>query len=300
MHVGHLRSTVIGDYLARVLGYIGHEVIRQNHVGDWGTQFGMLIEDLLETMPVLPPEIGLAELGGMDQAARLRFTTDDAFRERARERVVALQSGDDETMRLWHELVSISAAGFQSAYDRLGVLLTSDDVAGESSYNDALPRVVADLEAAGLLTESDGAMCVFLPDVVTREGAPLPTIIRKADGGFGHDATDLAAVRHRIHMLRADRLIYVVDARQALHFDQLFAVAREVRWLTDSIDVSHVAFATVLGEDGKPFMTKEGTPVPLAALLDAAEGHTAPCRPQLCGRWVLASECCPGHQSRRR
>jgi arginyl-tRNA synthetase len=194
MHVGHLRSTVIGDTLARVLSLAGHDVIRQNHLGDWGTQFGMLIEALLDDGHD-GGDLDLAALDSLYKSARARFDADATFADRARDRVVALQSGDEETIAIWHRLVTVSLASFDAMYTRMGALLTDDDLAGESTYNDDLPTVVAGLDAAGLLRESEGALCVFPPGFAGRDGEPLPMIVRKVDGGYGYDATDLAAIR---------------------------------------------------------------------------------------------------------
>jgi arginyl-tRNA synthetase len=270
MHVGHLRSTVIGDALARVLTFAGHHVIAQNHLGDWGTQFGMLIEQFLSEGRD-GGDLDLSALDALYRRARARFDSDAGFAETSRLRVVALQSGDAETVAIWRGIVAVSLAAFDEMYARMGAQLTGADAAGESSYNDALPTVVTDLTNAGLLTESDGALCAFLPGFAARDGSPLPLIVQKSDGGFGYDATDLAALRFRIDKLQADRLVYVVDARQSLHFDQVFALARMAGWLPDHVQAEHVAFGTVLGEDGKPFKTRSGQTVSLASLLDAAE-----------------------------
>ncbi|MFD0484364.1 arginine--tRNA ligase [Kineococcus sp. GCM10028916] len=274
MHVGHLRSTVIGDALARVFAAVGDVVVRQNHVGDWGTQFGMLIEHLLEEgHDGADPD--LSALDGFYRQARERFDADPGFAGRARARVVALQSGDPRTHHVWRRLVDTSMTSFAEVYARLGSGLTPADTAGESSYATDLAGVVDDLRTAGLLVESDGASCVFPRGFANRDGEPLPVVVRKSDGGYGYDATDLAALRHRVTALRADRIVYVVDARQALHFDQVFAVAREAGWLPEEVTVQHVAFGTVLGEDGRPFRTRTGGTVPLSALLDAAESRAA-------------------------
>ena len=272
MHVGHLRSTVIGDAVARVLAFAGHDVVRVNHVGDWGTQFGMLTETLLGAGPEADlAGLDLDRLDALYRASRARFDAEPAFADAARLRVVALQSGDPATVAVWRRLVEVSLAAFQQTYDRMGACLAPADVAGESSYNAALPGVVEDLLAAGLLVESDGALCWF--DPATPGAAPL--IVRKADGGFGYAATDLAAVRHRVGALRADRLVYVVDARQGLHFAQVFALARAAGWLPDGVEARHLRFGTVLGADGRPFKTRDGGTVPLTALLDAAEARAA-------------------------
>ncbi len=274
MHVGHLRSTVIGDALARVLSYAGHTVVRQNHIGDWGTQFGMLIEQLFAEGHD-GVDLDLAGLDQLYQRARGHFDADPTFASTARRRVVALQAGDTETLELWRDLVAVSVDAFEQMYHRLGALLEGSDVAGESSYNDALPGVVADLELLGLLRISEGAKCAFPSGFVGRDGTPLPVIVQKSDGGFGYAATDLAAIRHRVHMLAADRLVYVVDARQALHFQQAFAVATQASWLPERVVVQHVAFGTVLGGDGKPFKTRSGQTVRLSLLLDEAENKAA-------------------------
>lgn len=269
MHVGHLRSTVIGDCLRRVLGGLGHQVIAQNHIGDWGTQFGLLVEQILDE-GIDASTLTLPGAEALYTRASAHFREDQEFAERARRRVVALQSGDELTREIWHELINVSLAGFNEAYARLGVLLTDDDLAGESIYNDDLPEVVAELEQSGITVIDDGALCVFV------EGFAAPMIVRKSDGGFGYSATDLAAVRHRVRDLHAERLIYVVDARQSDHFDLVFAVARKAGFLPDNVITEHVAFGTVLGTDGKPFKTRDGSVVTLNTLLDAAEEQAAP------------------------
>ncbi|MEV8376865.1 arginine--tRNA ligase [Kribbella sp. NPDC056861] len=269
MHVGHLRSTVIGDALCNVLRYVGYDVIRQNHVGDWGTQFGMMVEQVLfEGL-----DVGSLDIEGLQQLyqrGRRHFDADSNFVELSRARVVSLQSGDAETLAIWRQMVEVSLVEFDRIYAQLGSPLTRADVVGESAYNDRLQGVVDDLTAAGLLTESGGALCAFLPGFVGRDGAPLPVIVRKSDGGFGYSATDLAAVRHRVDDLGVQRIIYVVDHRQGLHFQQIFALCRAAGWLPDSVPAEHVAFGTVLGKDGKPFKTRDGGTVRLAWLLDGA------------------------------
>jgi arginyl-tRNA synthetase len=269
MHVGHLRSTIIGDCLRRVLSSLGHQVIGQNHVGDWGTQFGMLVEQILDEN-IDASTLTLPEAEALYARASAHFRNDQDFADRARRRVVALQSGDEKTRHIWRQLINVSLAGFNQAYARLGVLLTDDDLAGESMYNDDLPEVVAELEGSGITVVDDGALCVFV------EGFAAPMIVRKSDGGFGYSATDLAAIRHRVRDLHANRIIYVVDARQSDHFDLVFAVARKAGLLPDDVITEHVAFGTVLGTDGKPFKTREGTAVTLNTLLDAAEEQAAP------------------------
>ncbi|MFC0627662.1 arginine--tRNA ligase [Kribbella deserti] len=273
MHVGHLRSTVIGDALCNVLSYVGYEVIRQNHVGDWGTQFGMLVEQLLDEDP--KQSLDLDSLQGLYQRSRVHFDSSPEFADRSRARVVALQSGDPETRALWQRMVDVSLTEFERLYARLGTGLTPADVVGESAYNNELPNVVDELTAAGLLTESGGALCAFLPGFTGRDGSPLPVIVRKSDGGFGYSATDLAAVRHRVRDLHARRIIYVVDQRQALHFRQIFALASAAGWLPSTTTAEHVGFGTVLGENGKPFKTRSGDTVRLATLLDAAVERAA-------------------------
>jgi arginyl-tRNA synthetase len=269
MHVGHLRSTIIGDCLRRVLSGLGDHVIAQNHIGDWGTQFGMLVEQILDE-GIDVSTLRLPQAEALYARASAHFRTDQEFAGRARRRVVALQSGDEQTREIWRQLINVSLAGFNESYARLGVLLTDDDLAGESAYNDDLPEVVAELEQSGITVIDDGALCVFV------DGFAAPMIVRKSDGGFGYSATDLAAIRHRVRDLHANRIIYVVDARQSDHFDLVFAVARKAGFLPDDVTTEHVAFGTVLGTDGKPFKTRDGTTVTLNTLLDAAEEQAAP------------------------
>jgi arginyl-tRNA synthetase len=278
LHVGHLRSTIIGDALVRILESLGACVIRQNHLGDWGTQFGVLIEHLIETGQA-------AALTGGDRSAPLdlneryregvvRFKTDPEFAARARTRVVALQSGDPETLAIWRSLVEASARNFQEVYRRLGVTLTPADIRGESFYNPMLETVVDDLQKAGLARENRGALCVFPPGFQARDGEPLPLIIRKSDGGFPYAATDLAGIRFRVEELGASRIVYVVDARQAQHFAMVFATAEMAGWL-DGARAEHVAFGTILGEDGRPFRTRSGETPRLMDLLDEAVRRAA-------------------------
>jgi len=269
MHVGHLRSTVIGDAIARTLAFEGHRVTRQNHVGDWGTQFGMLIEHLVEQGRALTDET--LDLTACYREASTRDAADPAFAERARRRVVALQSGDPESRRIWTHLVALSERRFQAVYDQLGVALATDDIRGESFYNDRLAAVVADLRAAGLARESEGAICVFPDGFKTKDGAPLPLIVQKGDGGYLYATTDLAALRYRVGELGARRLVYVTDARQRQHFQMVFATARAAGWAPADVALEHVPFGSVLGEDGKPFKTRAGETVGLATLLDEAE-----------------------------
>ncbi|MQA76936.1 MAG: arginine--tRNA ligase [Streptosporangiales bacterium] len=271
MHVGHLRSTVIGDAAARTLEWLGHAVVRQNHVGDWGTPFGMLIEHLVDLgEDEAAQELSLGELGVFYQAARVKFDGDPAFQDRSRRRVVMLQGGDAETLRLWRVLVDQSARYFQQVYDRMEVTLTRDDLAGESSYNDQLDDVVAELDRLGLLRESDGARCVFPEGFTGRDGGPLPVIVVKSDGGYGYSATDLAAIRHWIREVGASRILYVVGSPQSHHFAMLFQVAREAGWLTDAEHAEHVGFGSILGPDHKMLRTRAGDNVKLGDLLDDA------------------------------
>lgn len=269
MHVGHLRSTIIGDCFNRVLSAQGHTVIPQNHIGDWGTQFGMLIEYIVEKRMDVE-DFDLSGVEQLYQDSKKTFDADPQFADRARRRVVKLQGGDAETLPIWRTLIDISLEGFNATYSRLSVLLTDEDVAGESSYNDDLPRVVDELVADGLAVEDNGALCVFV------EGQDAPMIVRKRDGGFGYDATDLAAIRRRVGKLKADRIIYVTDVRQSHHFEVLFQVARMAGFLPDDVEAEHVGYGMVLGPDGRPFKTREGGTVSLSDLLDEAETHAAP------------------------
>lgn len=271
MHVGHLRSTIIGDALARLFELIGHEVVRQNHIGDWGTPFGMLIEQLVDLRKSAEPAASsLRELNEFYRAARAKFDADPAFAERARQRVVALQAGDPPTLELWRRLVETSQQHFSGVYARLGVTLTNDDVRGESSYNAALPEIAAELTQKGLAGLSDGALCVFAPGFVNRAGEPLPLIVRKQDGGFGYAATDLAALKYRTQTLGGTRLLYVVGAPQQQHFAMVFAVGALAGWLEPPARAEHVAFGSILGADRKMLKTRAGDTVPLTALLDEA------------------------------
>jgi arginyl-tRNA synthetase len=277
MHVGHLRSTIIGDALARMFEFLGHDVIRQNHIGDWGTPFGMLIEYFGSAGAdgAGGVESSVRELNDFYRAARAAFDSDPDFAERARARVVALQAGDARTRELWRALVDISTRHFSGVYERLGVTLTDADVRGESFYNASLPEVAAELEARGLTAVSDGALCVFPPGFTNRDGEPLPLMVRKQDGGFGYAATDLAALRYRTQTLGATRLLYVVGAPQQQHFAMVFAVGTLAGWLASPARAEHVAFGSVLGADRKMLKTRAGDTVPLAALLDEAVERAA-------------------------
>ncbi|RGD57492.1 arginine--tRNA ligase [Kitasatospora xanthocidica] len=282
MHVGHLRSTIIGDALVRILEFGGETVHRQNHIGDWGTQFGMLIQYLAEHPEADAPDTGgtddgpsMSRLNRLYRAARAEFDGDPAFADRARTRVVALQAGDRATVDAWRRIVDESKVYFNAVYDRLGVRLQNADAVGESFYNDMLADVCADLEESGVAVRSDGALCVFFDDIKGADGQPVPLIVRKSDGGYGYATTDLAAIRHRRNALGADRILYVVDSRQALHFRMVFETARRAGWIDDGLQVLHLPFGTVLGKDGKPFKTRSGETVRLMDLLDEAVDRAA-------------------------
>jgi len=274
MHVGHLRSSIIGDAVVRTLEFLGHKVVRQNHVGDWGTQFGMLLAYLEEQKSEesdteLSRELG--DLEGFYRAAKQRFDESDAFATRARSLVVKLQAGDEDCLALWREFNSVSLSHCQAVYDRLGVSLTPADVRGESAYNDDLAQVVSDLDAKGLLSEDQGAQCVFMDEFKNKEGAPLPVIVKKADGGYLYATTDLAALRYRAGTLHADRMLYFVDQRQALHFQQMFSLAKRAGFVPEDTELEHMGFGTMNGPDGRPFKTRDGGTVKLIDLLDEAE-----------------------------
>lgn len=275
-HIGHLRSTVIGDALRRVLGFLGHRVIAQNHLGDWGTPFGMLIEHLVDSgVSESADGLTIGDLNAFYQQAREKYDSDPAFAERARRRVVALQAGDEPTLRLWRLLIDESMRHVREIYQRLGVLLSDDDLDAESRFNPVLADVVAELEAKGIAVESQGALCVFPPGFTGRDGEPLPLIVRKSDGGYNYVTTDLAAVRFRVRELGATRLVYVVGAEQALHFAMVFAASCEAGWLTLQHRAEHAAHGLVLGADGKRLRSRSGDPVKLIDLLDEAEQRAA-------------------------
>ncbi|MEA3185502.1 MAG: arginyl-tRNA synthetase [Ilumatobacteraceae bacterium] len=271
MHIGHLRTTVIGDALVRILEFVGHTVIRENHVGDWGTPFGMLIEHLLdigETDAVAGLSVG--DLDGFYKQARAKFDASEVFQQRARDRVVMLQSGDPETLRLWKLLVDLSMRHFNELYRKIGVLLTDDDLAGESMYNDLLPEVVERLRTAGLLQHSDGADVVFPPGYTNREGDPLPLIVQKRGGGFNYGTSDLACVLDRVERVKATLLLYVVGAPQAQHLSMIFDVAAMAGWLRPPTRAVHVAFGNVLGTDRKMLKSRSGEPVRFVDVVDEA------------------------------
>ena len=270
MHVGHLRSTILGDCIARVLEFRGHDVLRLNHVGDWGTQFGMLILYLREAYPealTTADALDLGDLVVLYKKAKQRFDEDAEFKAAARKEVVKLQAKDPDTIKAWNLLCDQSRREFQVIYDRLNVQLTER---GESFYNPYLATVVDDLRATGLLVESDGAQCVFLEGYTNRDGDPLPLIVQKTDGGYNYATTDLAAVRYRIGTDRADRIIYITDTGQSDHFAQVFQVAKLANWIPENVEIIHVPFGLVLGEDGKKIKTRSGEAIKLKDLLDEA------------------------------
>ena len=276
MHVGHLRSTVIGDALVRMLTYVGNEVVRENHVGDWGTPFGMLIEHLVDLGEThAAEELSVGDLDSFYRSARKKFDESETFQTRARTRVVALQSGDAETLRLWKLLVAESNRYFQKIYHTLGVLLEPTDVMGESAYNKLLPEVVTRLGALGLMTKSDGADVVFPEGFTNRENQPLPLIIRKTDGGYNYATSDLACVIDRVERIDAELLLYVVGAPQAQHLQMIAAVATQAEWLKAPREMVHVSFGNVLGADKKMLKTRSGDTVKLDALLTEAVERAA-------------------------
>ncbi|MCQ4081207.1 arginine--tRNA ligase [Streptomyces sp. RB6PN25] len=287
MHVGHLRSSVIGDAIVKILEFGGETVIRRHHIGDWGTQFGMLIQYLIEHPHELDHaadeaqageeagEEAMSRLNRLYKASRTLFDSDPEFRDRARRRVVDLQAGDPETLQLWQKFVDESKIYFYSVYDKLDIEIRDADIVGESAYNDMLVETCKLLEESGVAVRSNGALCVFFDDIKGKDGEPVPLIVQKADGGFGYAATDLSAIRNRVADLHADTLLYVVDARQALHFRMVFETARRAGWLTEDVTVKHLPFGTVLGKDGKPFKTREGESFRLVDLLDEAVDRAA-------------------------
>ena len=276
MHAGHLRTTIIGDALCRMLVFVGEKVIRENHVGDWGTPFGMLIEHLLDLgEEEAAHELSVGDLDTFYRQARAAFDASPDLQERSRRRVVLLQSGDAETLRLWRILVDASVAYFAEVYRALGVLLTPEDIVGESFYNPELPVVVAELDRKGLLILSDGALCVFPEGFTNREGEPLPLIVQKSDGGYGYAATDLAAIRDRFGRLQADLALYVVGAPQAQHFAMCFETGREAGWIPEGKEAVHVAFGSVLGSDRRMLRSRSGDSVKLIEVLDEAVARAA-------------------------
>ncbi|MFG2870610.1 arginine--tRNA ligase [Streptomyces sp. NPDC048338] len=278
MHVGHLRSAVIGAAMVEILEFTGETVVRRHHIGDWGTQFGMLIQYLIEHPHELDHasdgevsgEEAMSSLNRLYKASRALFDSDEAFKTRARARVVDLQAGEPQTLALWQRFVDESKIYFYSVFDKLDMDIRDPDVVGESGYNDMLAETCRILEESGVAVRSEGALCVFFDDVKGPDGNPTPLIVQKSDGGFGYAATDLSAIRDRVGNLKATTLLYVVDARQSLHFKMVFETARRAGWLNDEVKAVQLAFGTVLGKDGKPFKTREGETVRLVDLLDEA------------------------------
>ncbi|KUN14838.1 arginyl-tRNA synthetase [Streptomyces corchorusii] len=277
MHVGHLRSAVIGDSVVQLLEFTGENVVRRHHIGDWGTQFGMLIQYLDEHPHELDHkdarvtgEEAMSNLDRLYKAARNKFDSDEEFKTRARRRVVDLQAGDEHTLAMWQRFVDESKIYFFSVFEKLDMEIRDADIVGESGYNDMLAETCRLLEESGVAVRSEGALCVFFDDIKGPDGNPVPLIVQKSDGGYGYAATDLSAIRDRVFNLKANTLLYVVDARQALHFRMVFETARRAGWLNDDVTAVQLAFGTVLGKDGKPFKTREGETVRLVDLLDEA------------------------------
>ncbi|NGO11687.1 arginine--tRNA ligase [Streptomyces sp. HC44] len=277
MHVGHLRSAVIGDSVAQILEFVGETLVRRHHIGDWGTQFGMLIQYLIEHPHELDHKEGevsgeeaMSNLDRLYKASRALFDSDEQFKTRARRRVVDLQAGDPETLALWQKFVDESKIYFFSVFDKLDMEIQDPDIVGESGYNDMLDETCRLLEESGVAVRSEGALCVFFDDIKGPDGNPVPLIVKKSDGGYGYAATDLSAIRDRVFNLKANSLLYVVDARQSLHFKMVFETARRAGWLNGDTKAVQLAFGTVLGKDGKPFKTREGETVRLVDLLDEA------------------------------
>ncbi|MFG3025869.1 arginine--tRNA ligase [Streptomyces sp. NPDC048254] len=281
MHVGHLRSAVIGDALRGMLDFTGEQTIGRHHIGDWGTQFGMLIQYLIENPDELSPETdtdgeqAMSNLNRVYKASRAVFDADENFKERARKRVVALQSGDKETLDLWQRFVDESKVYFYSVFEKLDMEIRDDEIVGESAYNDGMPETARLLEEMGVAVRSEGALVVFFDEIRGKDDQPVPLIVQKADGGFGYAASDLTAIRNRVTDLHATSLLYVVDVRQSLHFKMVFETARRAGWLTDDVTAHNMGYGTVLGADGKPFKTREGETVRLEDLLDEAVQRAA-------------------------
>ncbi|WP_234544530.1 arginine--tRNA ligase [Streptomyces shenzhenensis] len=281
MHVGHLRSAVIGDALRGMIDFTGERTIGRHHIGDWGTQFGMLIQYLIENPDQLSPETdtdgeqAMSNLNRVYKASRAVFDVDEDFKERARKRVVALQSGDKETLDLWQRFVDESKVYFYSVFEKLDMEIRDDEIVGESAYNDGMPETARLLEESGVAVRSEGALVVFFDDIRGKDDQPVPLIVQKADGGFGYAASDLTAIRDRVRDLHATSIIYVVDVRQSLHFKMVFETARRAGWLTDDVTAHNMGYGTVLGADGKPFKTRAGETVRLEDLLDEAVQRAA-------------------------
>ncbi|WP_438312398.1 arginine--tRNA ligase [Streptomyces sp. HUAS TT3] len=290
MHVGHLRSAVIGAAMVEILEFTGEQVVRRHHIGDWGTQFGMLIQYLIEHPHELDHkaaagsaaedtaasgEEAMSNLNRLYKASRALFDSDEEFKTRARARVVDLQAGDERTLALWQRFVDESKIYFYSVFNKLDMDIRDADIVGESGYNDMLVETCRLLEESGVAVRSEGALCVFFEEFKGPDGNPTPLIVQKSDGGFGYAATDLSAIRDRVGNLKANSLLYVVDARQGLHFKMVFETARRAGWLNEDTKAVQLAFGTVLGADGKPFKTREGETVRLVDLLDEAIDRAA-------------------------
>lgn len=277
MHVGHLRSTIIGDAVVRTLEFLGHNVIRANHIGDWGTQFGMLIAHL-EELEKENPEVadsGLSDLEQFYRESKEKYDADPVFAERARNYVVKLQGGDDYCLTMWQKLVNITLQHNQAVYDRLNVSLTIDDVMGESQYNAMLPLIVEDLQQQGLAVEDQGAIVVYLDEYKNKDGDPMGVIIRKKDGGYLYTTTDIACAKYRYEELGADRVLYFIDSRQHQHLAQAWSIVRKAGYVPESVSLEHHAFGMMLGKDGRPFRTRSGGTVRLVDLLDEAQERAA-------------------------
>ncbi|MGL6333009.1 arginine--tRNA ligase [Proteus mirabilis] len=270
MHVGHLRSTIIGDASARTLSFLGHNVIRANHLGDWGTQFGMLIAYLEKKQNENAADMALADLEEFYREAKKCYDEDEVFAERARNYVVRLQGGDEYCRTMWRKLVDITMQQNQLTYQRLNVTLTEDDIMGESLYNPMLPGIVADLKAKGLAVESEGATVVFLDEYKNKEGEPMGVIIQKKDGGYLYTTTDIACAKYRHEQLHANRVLYYIDSRQHQHLMQAWTIVRKAGYIPDSMSLEHHMFGMMLGKDGRPFKTRSGGTVRLTDLLDEA------------------------------
>ncbi|MFF5159929.1 arginine--tRNA ligase [Streptomyces sp. NPDC000348] len=281
MHVGHLRSAVIGDALRAMLDFTGEKTIGRHHIGDWGTQFGMLIQYLFEHPGELAPaadvdgEQAMSNLNRVYKASRALFDSDEEFKERARKRVVALQSGDKETLELWQQFVDESKVYFYSVFEKLDMEIRDEEIVGESAYNEGMPETARLLEEMGVAVRSEGALVVFFDEIRGKDDQPVPLIVQKADGGFGYAASDLTAIRNRVVDLHATTLLYVVDVRQSLHFRMVFETARRAGWLNDGVTAHNMGYGTVLGADGKPFKTRAGETVRLEDLLDEAVQRAA-------------------------
>ena len=275
MHVGHLRTSVIGDAMNRILRFFGHDAFSQDHVGDWGTQFGMLTAYLVEAEKAGETAMALSDLEEFYRKAKTRFDEDPVFADTARDYVVRLQSGEETVTKLWHQFVGVSLEHCQAVFRKLGLLVEPGNVMGESKYNDDLQATVDELVEKNIAVDDDGAKVVFLEEIKDQDDNPTPFIVQKRDGGFLYSTTDLACIRHRVRNLKADRILYVVDARQSLHFKELFTTARKAGFAPEGVSLEHIAYGTMNGQDGKPFKTRDGGTVKLISLLDEAVERAA-------------------------